>query len=113
MKYIVKGIGDHLGITDQSDFDPKICSVRIAVDIGPELEGGVNFFYIQVVTYAYLTYSKKPTWGKHLLIVDLFCWEEIEQIIKDLVIGISSEDWAEFTRILTQYMEWEYDDMQI
>lgn len=112
MKLLLKGIGDHWGTTAQSNFDPKNCSVRISVDIESDENNGSAFYYLQVVTTDYLFSSQKSIWGKSVLVVQLFSWDEIEREIGRLISEISSDTWENSVKILSRYMDWEYEGMK-
>jgi hypothetical protein len=113
MKLKITGMGDHWGETDQPDFDPDVCSVRISVDIGIDgQEEGVNFFYIQVVTPTYLQTHGSPRWGKGILVVNAFDWDEVERLIEEQVAGITAGTWDEAVRTLSHYLDWEYEGMR-
>jgi len=107
----IASLGDYGGFIERSTFDPKNCSVWITVEIGLGEGNGADQFNVQVVTPEYLRLCKKPMWGKSILIVESFTWEEVEESIRELLSGISADNWDDATKILTRYMNWEFDGM--
>lgn len=105
-------MGDHWGESEKPDFNPRLCSVRVSVDIGVHDEDWVNYFYIQVVTPEYLSSCGKSMWGRSLLVIQIFTWDEVERMIEEFVTGISTESWDDAVKILTRYLDWEYEGME-
>ncbi|MEY4245592.1 MAG: Immunity protein 8 [Verrucomicrobiota bacterium] len=50
-------------------------------------------------------------WGKSLLIVQIFSWNDVEEAIEEFLAEISTESWEDAVKILTRYMDWEYEGM--
>jgi hypothetical protein len=111
LKLVLRGLGDHGGYTEQVDFDPANCSVRVSVDIGVDGQEWANYFHVQVVTLEFLTSVPAPMWGKSLLIVQIFSWNDVEEAIEEFLAEISTESWEDAVKILTRYMDWEYEGM--
>lgn len=112
MKLELKGLVDWGGIIGQSAFDPTNCSVRLWVDIGVEDEVGANQFDLQVVTPTFLNSCGKAIWGKSLLVVPVFTWENVEREIEELIAGVPAQNWEEAVKMLTRFMRWEYEGME-
>ena len=102
---------DEGGFIDRPTFDPWNCSVWITIEIGFEAGSGADRFHLQVATKQYLKSCNKPQWGKSMLIVERFGWDEIEKSVGDLLSGISTDNWEDAAKTLSRYMDWEFDGM--
>lgn len=112
MKLEIKRLIDWGGITEKPSFDPQNCSVRLWVDIGVDDEIGANQFDLQVVTPAFLSDCGNPTWGKGILVVPVFIWEDVEREIEKLVAGIPAKTWDDAVKMLVRFMHWEYEGVE-
>ena len=53
-----------------------------------------------------------PQFGRHLLIVERFDWDEIEAEIQSLLEGIEGDDWESVAQQIGRYGYWEFEDYQ-
>ncbi|AVQ05371.1 TPA: hypothetical protein HH295_21305 [Xanthomonas vasicola pv. zeae] len=95
---------------DQPD-DPKCFSEELRAVIGPEnFEGGDNFF-IDVCTPEWIKerhYGLK--WGRFMLIVDRYSYEEIYKFLEQYVSSFEEDSWNKLAIKLSRVMSWEFED---
>jgi hypothetical protein len=84
-------------------------SVAMQASVGPKGETGEETFSFTVATPSVVVSLGLPRWGRGLLLVESFSWEEVERYVERLVARAHRTTWAETAAVLNQYMEWEFD----
>lgn len=99
---------------DEGDFppDPDCCLVPIQVGIGPKGDEGADIFSFCVVTPQYLLKEGVSRWGKGLLIVGSFTWQEPESRLTKLLLHCSGQTWGEVAKKLNLVLGWEFENYQ-
>ncbi|WP_238151952.1 MULTISPECIES: Imm8 family immunity protein [Xanthomonas] len=91
--------------------DPSCFIEQLRAVIGPEdFEGGDDFF-IDVCTADWIKkkhYGLK--WGRFMLIVDKYNYEEIYKFISEYIGKFEEASWNELATKLSRVMSWEFED---
>jgi len=93
--------------------DPYDCWIVIQADIGPEGEQGLDIFTFYVCTVENLKRgfeSKSYQLGHHLILVERFDWEIVEDAIKSILDKLEADNWDKLAVKINEYGEWEFDD---
>jgi Immunity protein 8 len=93
---------------------PKASEFAVAMQasIGPKDENGAETFSFTVATPAFVASLGLPRWGRGLLLVQSFSWQEVERHVERLLARAHRATWAETAAVLNQQMEWEFDGYQ-
>jgi Immunity protein 8 len=85
-------------------------------DIGPVGEEGAETFDFTVCTPSGLAdrleNDERPFWGRGLLIVRRFDWDQVEAALNQYVRSLSGEEWHNVATKLNRVMCWEFEDYQ-
>ena len=115
MRAIIKSFHSP-GIDDLQYFKPEIddnfCFL-LQLMIGPENEDGEESFDIEVCTPKWLlsNYEKSEIlFGRHLLIVFEYNFEQISNKIKKFIERCSGHDWNEVAKQISLIASWEFED---
>ena len=88
-------------------------SIFVEAMIGPEGEDSSDSFGIEVCTPAWLE-SECLSWGgvfgRHLLIVPSYDYDEIFKLIRRRCEECAGEDWMETASCLSRIGRWEFED---
>jgi hypothetical protein len=85
----------------------------IHLDIGYEEEQASSMFSIGVCSFTWLAHqysNEGPRWGRHLLVVGQYNYEEIKKAIEERVQSCLRETWEESLKILCRDFAWEFED---
>lgn len=92
--------------------DPDCCQVFIEAEIGPQEDEGAEMFSFCVVTPQYLQKEGVTRWGKGLLVVNSFTWQEAENRLTKLLSHCPGQTWGEVARKLNLVLNWEFENYQ-
>jgi hypothetical protein len=101
-----------IGYVYQPELPHNFCC-WIDLDIGYAEENARSSFSIEVCSFTFLAhqYSKEgPRWGRHLLVVGQYDYEEIKKAIEDRVQLCQRDTWEEALPLLCRYFAWEFED---
>jgi len=93
--------------------DPEDCWVVVMADIGTADSPGYDEFTFYVCTIKKLQAivdGDGACFGKHLLVVNRFDWNLVEQAINDLCDSIEGDSWEDIASKLSRYGQWEFQD---
>jgi len=98
--------------TSQPD-DPLCFNEKLTAVIGPaDFEGG-DYFHIDVCTPRWIQqHHCGLAWGRFMLIVDKYDYEEIAGFVSRYVESCEGENWEELAAKLSRVMFWEFEDYQ-
>jgi hypothetical protein len=100
------------GYVYQPDLPHNFCH-WIDLDIGYAEENARASFSIGVCSFTWLAHqysNEGPRWGRHLLVVGQYNYEEIKRVIEERVQSCSRETWEESLKILCRDFAWEFED---
>ncbi|APO98901.1 immunity 8 family protein [Xanthomonas perforans] len=102
---------DNWDLKNEQPDDPGCFSEELRAVIGPEdFEGGDNFF-IEVCTPGWIKKRHYgPTWGRFMLIVENYDYDEIREFISEYVGSFEGAEWNEIAIKLSRVMSWEFED---
>src|SRR5262249_12169555 len=89
--------------------DPRNCELAFQVQIAPPESDGGDTFSFTVVTAERVGLLGLPRWGRGLLIVEEFSWDQIERMLSRLIARASRETWVEVAAELSKELKWEFD----
>jgi hypothetical protein len=95
---------------DALPLDPENCSVVLNAAIGPQDSPGAENFAFTVVTPRYLADHSDARWGRGLLVVDVFSWQEVTHMVERLLAHASGSTWGEVAAKLNHELLWEFDN---
>jgi hypothetical protein len=84
----------------------------IHLDIGYADETACASFSIGVCSFTWLAHqysNEGPRWGRHLLIVGQYNYEEIKKAIEERVQLCQRDTWEEALPLLCRYFAWEFE----
>ena len=90
--------------------DPGKCMVFLQAEIGPSNQPGAELFSFLVATPGGLEGIELPRWGRGLLIVREFSWEQVNQSLSRLLAHAQAPTWAEVAAKLGKELQWEFDN---
>ena len=88
------------------------CAVSFDINVGPINTDRSDIFYFTVMTPAYLKNAldkEKLIFGKSLILVNAFSWEEVQNRLDKLVKSLSDENEDALLK-LSRYGQWEFED---
>ena len=88
--------------------DPFNCCVNIQLSIGSAGDAGSDIFQFDVVTPAWLAENCDPRWGRGLLVVPMFSWETVRDMVARLLASTPSELWLESAISLSRTLNREF-----
>jgi len=88
--------------------DPSNCAVLVQAMIGPIDKPGEESFDFLVVTPSALE-SLAPRWGRALLVLKRFSWEEVHRHVDRIVAQCQRDSWQDAAQNLSRWMDWEFD----
>lgn len=88
--------------------DPSDCAVLVQAMIGPDDAPGEESFDLLVVTPAALE-RLAPRWGRGLLVLKQFSWDEVRRHVDRLVAQCQERSWPDAARQLARWTDWEFD----
>lgn len=95
--------------------DPVDCAVRLRIVVGPlgapEVES--EAFVFTAVTPAHLAHIAGATWGRGLVCLPVFAWNDLGQAIAELLARVSRPSWSEVVAELTKELQWVPHDQGI
>ena len=94
----------------QSPDDIENCSIFVELTIGPKGNECEEIFSFTVVTTKYLTINSQNRWGRGLLILEEFSWNEMETFISKLLNHCMANNWNEVANKLNNVIDWEFDN---
>ncbi|WP_102581202.1 Imm8 family immunity protein [Xanthomonas arboricola] len=102
---------DNWDVKNEKPDDPECFSEELRAVIGPEdFEGGDNFF-IEVCTPDWIKKRHyRPRWGRFMLIVDSYNYDEVCEFISEYVRSFEGGEWNEIAIKLSRVMSWEFED---
>lgn len=93
--------------------DPENCWIVIQADIGSEGLSGSDTFTFYVCTVKKLSHilgTKNFQLGHHLILVEYFDWDVIEEAIKDIIIKLEADTWVQLAKKINEHGEWEFNN---
>ncbi len=96
-------------IPDQSNY----FGFPLALHIGSSFEKGEDIFYVFICTPAFILSDFSETnfvWGRHMIIVFKYDWDEIFTAIKEKVEEVSSDTWGDVAHEINKYAGWEFEN---
>lgn len=93
--------------------DVKHCHVSVVARIGPSNGNAGDYFYFCAATPSALDEARALGWGRGILIVELFSWENVERSVHRLLAHAARETWPEVAIALNQELHWEFDGCQV
>jgi hypothetical protein len=90
--------------------DTADCCVLFQVSIGPKDGDAEEMFTFEVVTPRYLGRSGLPRWGRGLLVVESFSWENVIAALAALLAQSQRDTWEDTIEALSHEMQWAFAD---
>jgi len=92
--------------------NPQHCLVPVMVTIGSACSAGGDNFSFVVATPSALAESSAFGWGRGILIVESFTWEDVERSLNRLLAHAARDTWEEVAQALNKELLWEFDGYQ-
>ena len=96
----------------ESALDPRDDWHWISVDIGPDDDGGADYFQALVATDRALGRAKRICRTDRVITVESLSESDVTKAISDIVMNIEGEAWQQIVDQLLPYMSWEYEGME-
>ena len=91
-------------------------SFSVQALVGPDGEPGEESFNFQVCTPKWIStkmfnrdFGDFGVFGKNLIIVKEYNWDEIKKMVSDLCSRTTGKDWAEVAGKLSRFGQWEFE----
>ena len=91
--------------------------IWVEAEIGPRNQDGAHLYQFQVCTPKWIAkeminrdFGDYGAFGRYLIIVKEYDWDEIKKMIADLCDKTTGKDWNEIALKLSRYGQWEYAD---
>ena len=88
--------------------DPRNCVVLVQAFIGPNDGPGEESFDFLVVTPCSVE-GLAPRWGRALLLLEHFSWEEVRRHVDRIVAQCQRDSWQDAAQQLSRWMDWEFE----
>lgn len=88
--------------------NPTDCAVLVQAMIGPVDGPGEESFDFLVVTPDALK-RLAPRWGRGLLVLPAFSWDQVRRHVERLVAQCGDDSWANATQRLSRFADWEFE----
>ena len=88
--------------------DTGDCCVLFQASIGPKNGDAEEIFTFEVVTPRYLERSGLPRWGRGLLVVESFAWENVIAALAALLAQSQRDSWEDTIEALNHEMQWSF-----
>jgi hypothetical protein len=92
--------------------DAADCCIVFRAAIGPKDDDAEEMFSFEVVTPRYLERSSLPRWGRGLLVIESFTWEDVIAALAALLAQAQRESWEETIEALNRELHWDFNNRE-